>query len=194
MDEATQARIFEPFFSTKEQGHGLGLAASIGIVTSHGGAILVESAPARGSKFSVLLPAHADRPQAQPINGRRAPLTLQRVLIVDDEPIIRSQLSDALRARGYEVQEARNGQEALAALDRDAPSLILLDMTMPDLSGIEVLRRIRARGSKVPVVLSSGYHDAALKLESSSFQGFLVKPYTLSQLFDALERAIERTS
>ncbi len=197
MDEPTRGRVFEPFFSTKEKGHGLGLAACLGIVAAHGGAVLVESELGRGSCFSVLLPASTDAERALNAAGAPAAARPCRVLVVDDEAVVRAQLRRLLELRGYAVDEVTNGRDALAVLtssaagDPDAVDVVILDMTMPDLDGAEVLRRVRDAGSRVPIIVSSGYLDVAVqrRLPRGHFQGFLPKPYGATELVNVIERA-----
>ncbi len=193
--EATRARIFEPFFTTKRSGHGLGLASCVGIITALGGALRVESTPGQGSSFFVLLPsaegaasAPLKVPQVAHAGGVTQPC---RVLIVDDERVVRRQVRRSLELRGYQVWEAENGASGLAMLSEQQTDVILLDMTMPDMDGAEVVHRIRETGLRVPIVLTSGYAAAETyrKLAHGSVQGFLPKPYLVAELLTAIEHA-----
>jgi CheY-like chemotaxis protein len=194
MDEATRERAFEPFFSTKERGQGLGLAACLGIITNLGGALRVDSTPGRGTCFSMLLPA------AAPVSTGTAPRArtdgVCRVLVIDDEELVRHQLRRTLELRGYHVEEAVDGFSGIAHYNDRGADVLIVDVTMPDIDGIEVVRRIRGAGSRAAIILSSGYQaePAADRLEPSQYQGFLPKPYGMREVLEAVERARARVA
>ena len=193
MDAAHVARIFDPFFSTKFVGRGLGLAALLGVVRSHRGAVRVSSEPGWGSCFEVILPVHGS-PESGEESAQSSPSAgLGTVLVVDDEDGIRELAVEILESADIPVLSASGGRDALAqvAAHRDEISLLLLDMAMPDLSGAEVIRALRSSDPGIRVILSSGYAEEDLRktLQPGDIVAFLPKPYRLANLVD-LVRAV----
>jgi CheY-like chemotaxis protein len=191
MDEATLSRIFEPFFSTKFTGRGLGLAAAQGIVRAHKGAITVESALRRGTTFRILLPvsAVAGKKGAAPPAGTRQAFR-GTALVIDDEELVRSLAKEALERLGFSALTAREGQEGIHLFRAASRSvrLVLLDMTMPGISTEETIRGIREVRPDVPILLCSGFSEAEAlrRFHGYSLAGFLQKPYTIDALSEKI--------
>jgi PAS domain S-box-containing protein len=195
MDSATQARIFDPFFSTKFTGRGLGLAVVMGVVRSHHGALQVLSEPGQGTSFRVILPAlqgAAPIASAAPPVERSKPLAGRTVLIIDDEASVRTLAARLVERAGGNALQAADGVAGLALTEAHAELYcVLLDLTMPQLSGEQVLAALGARRPDLPVILMSGYDAEELRVRfaDAAVAAFLQKPFTQQELHGVLAQA-----
>lgn len=201
MDEATKSRIFDPFFTTKFTGRGLGLAAVMGIVRGHKGALKVYSAPGMGTTMKVLLPVATEAKPAVPDQDSDAQVQAhanETILVVDDEEIIRNTARNAMETYGYSVIAARDGREAVELFrsQSESISLVLLDLSMPLMSGEETLRLLKSIRPSVKVLLSSGYNEveATRHFTGKGLAGFIQKPYTALNLVKRIREALDYPS
>ena len=190
-------RIFEPFFTTKEQGKGtgMGLAMVYGIIKNHGGHISVYSEPARGSRFQAWLPSHESARNRAPQQAASRPQKGSgRILLVDDEDVIRKTAGAMLRSLGYDVTLAAGGCEAaeLCRLQQPPFDLAIIDMIMPGMDGQETFLALRAIHPGFKTLLSSGYgiDGRAQAILDQGMRGFVQKPYKLADLSDAVKIAL----
>ena len=203
ISEEALPRIFDPYFTTKEQGKGLGLSTVYSIVKNHDGHISVSSKPGAGTTFSIYLPATsgAEEPSSRQEHAAE-PLEEQtvkgKVLVMDDEENIRDVVAEMLDFIGYEVTLSRDGEEAVSlytqALQSNQPfAAVLMDLTIPGgMGGGEAMRILRGINPKVKGIVSSGYSNDPILSDYASFgfQGIITKPYKLGDLRDVLKRVI----
>ena len=202
MDAKTKARIFEPFFTTKEpgKGTGLGLPMVYGIVKQSGGAIDVVSEPDRGATFRIYLPHSRQGVSAATSldSLRTAPHGTETVLLVEDDEAVRALARYVLQACGYTVREAANGKEAIRLVeDFNGPlQLVVSDVVMPELGGLQLAERLRAMTPGLKVLFLSGYTDDSV-IRHGVLPGevcFLQKPFTPATLAQKVREVLDATA
>ena len=196
MNEATRTRIFDPFYSTKFTGRGLGLAAVAGIVRGHNGALRLSTEPGKGSCFAVLFPALTAGAEISPAEARRRALHgAGTVLVVDDEEIVREVARRSLERFGFRVLVAESGRAAIDIFKRHPGEIAaaILDLNMPEMSGEETLPELRKIRPGVKVIVSSGYSETeAMPLFiEDQVAGFIQKPYTATALAEKVQSVLD---
>ncbi len=193
MSPETQARIFEPFFTSKFTGRGLGLAAVSGIVHGHKGALKVYSEPGKGSSFKFLLPVasgDSDALTPQPHANQQPLVATGTILVVDDEETIQAVACRMLELLGFRVVIACDGRQALTVYTENRSEIVgvLMDLTMPHLDGEETFRELRRIEPNVRVLLMSGYNeqDAIARFVGKGLAGFIQKPFNIEDLKNSL--------
>ena len=199
MSKAIIERIFEPFYTTKFTGRGLGLSAVLGIIRGHSGFMKIYSEPDKGTTFKVLLPLYSS--DTDVMSKSSSPSRFDTdwqgrgiFLIADDEEAVRSVGKAMLKKLGFDVITAEDGREAIQIFEEKQAEIVgvLLDLTMPHKDGAEVFRAIRAINPKVKVILSSGYNeqDATQKFVGKGLAGFIQKPYVTSELLEKIKEVM----
>lgn len=198
MDEKTLTKIFDPFFTTKFTGRGLGLASVIGIVRAHKGGLHVASVVGKGTTFTLLFPSTDDEITATP-NLSAATLigNGELVLIIDDEEIVREGMADTLTSANFRVLAAADGPAGLQQFHEHANEikLILLDLSMPGMTGEEVFYQLQAQHCDIPILLVSGYSKSEImdRFVSKGLAGFIQKPYTAESLLQQVQTHLPAT-
>ncbi|MBI2422487.1 MAG: PAS domain S-box protein [Candidatus Hydrogenedentes bacterium] len=190
-------RIFEPFYTSKSTGRGLGLSAVLGIIRGHRGACRVKSEPGMGTTITVYFPASHLSPVSLIVHEPQRSNTpgKGRVLVIDDEPHVRDLAAEILQQSGFEVLTAYDGQRGITIFERHAAEIdvVLLDMTMPRMNGEECFRALSAINPAVKVLLSSGYseQEAMSRFLGEGLAGFIQKPYRAGDLIHAIGVIVE---
>ncbi len=193
MDEETKQRIFDPFFTTKFTGRGLGMAAVIGIVRGHKGAVFIESEAGRGTTVRVLFPAvdrklevKAEKLRVEQAETDNCETSDKKVLIVDDEEFVLDMCNEMVMSFGYQTLTAEDGMKAVEIYGEHYKEIdcVILDLSMPRMSGYETFLKLKKLNPDVKVILSSGYEkeEATRKFERESLAGFVQKPYRMKSL------------
>jgi CheY-like chemotaxis protein len=187
MDSATMARVFDPFFSTKFSGRGLGLATVLGAVRGHGGAVRITSEPGRGTTFCIYLP-YRSRTASPPasLSGLVPSSEGRTVLLIDDEEDVRAVTAHMLERLGCSVLLASDGREGVEVFRERSAAIdtVILDLTLPRLGGEQALHEIRSIRSDARVIVMSGYSDekARRRLTEAGMVAFLRKPFSVADL------------
>jgi PAS domain S-box-containing protein len=190
-------KIFDPFFTTKKLGEGSGLGLSVvhGIVTQHDGYITVESEPGKGSVFTVYFPKITEEPAADPISDDELPTGSERILFVDDEEALMEMGEDILAELGYEVTSRMNGREALALfkLDPSRFDLVITDQTMPEMTGVELVKEILALRPHMPIIMCTGFSYVidADKARGAGIKAFALKPLTKREIAKTIRNVLD---
>jgi signal transduction histidine kinase/CheY-like chemotaxis protein len=191
-------KIFDPFFSTKFTGRGLGLSIVLGIVGTHDAGITVKSKISGGSVFSVFFPLSVQMPKLkdeQPVQSLKI-VKGGTVLLVEDETALREMIKFALMGFGFTVLQASDGVEAVEIFKKhkDEISCVLSDLTMPRMGGWETISALRAIRHDLPVILASGYDESTVMAGKHSDlpDFFMNKPYDINKLSDTIARAMAR--
>jgi CheY-like chemotaxis protein len=194
MSPDVAARVFEPFFTTKGvgKGTGLGLSQVYGMAHQSGGTAQVISRPGAGTTIAIWLPAAVRRPAQEGLPElAHDVLAGARVLLVEDDDIVRAGMADALVTLGCAVTQAANGAEGLAALRQARPDLVLTDYLMPGMTGAELARAARERYPDLPVLVATGYADMAAIQAALGEGTVLKKPFQLAELAAVVRRALQ---
>ena len=190
-------RAFEPFFTTKEVGKGTGLGLSMvyGMARQSGGAARIESRPGKGTTVKLFFrKAEAAALESAPAPDEpisaSVPMAPLSVLVIDDDPDVRSFVVAALEEQGYRVSEASNGRDGLASIERETPDLVVLDFIMPGLSGADVARRILDKRPDQPILFVSGYNETDAVKRTAPDAPLLAKPFRAEALHKAVRSAL----
>jgi two-component system cell cycle sensor histidine kinase/response regulator CckA len=198
MDDETRQRIFEPFYTTKFTGRGLGMSAVLGIITTHKGALQLKSQPGQGTSFKVYLPVHNGKPAADESLQLVHSIPWQgsgSILLVEDEPQLMTVAKNLIKALGFMVFEATNGNEALEIFRKNAEyiTMVVTDIGMPVMDGYDLIRELKKIKPDLPVIVSTGFADMDVTRRTADLYvaGYLSKPFSFDQLREVLKGVVE---
>ncbi|HEX6178729.1 MAG TPA: PAS domain S-box protein, partial [Thermoanaerobaculia bacterium] len=186
MTEDVQKHVWEPFFTTKRTGTGLGLPIARKVIEAHGGTITFETAQGGGSTFHLFIP-RADHAQAHDVAAAHSGCNVRRILLVEDEPSVAEGVRMMMQCVDVEVRHVSHGSEAVAALQEGGIDAAVVDLNLPDMDGHEVCARLRAARPDLPIVVATGHLETDEDVATGSIT--LMKPYGIDELLNAILRA-----
>ncbi len=202
MDDDIHSKLFDPFFSTKQTGRGLGLPAVQGIMRGHGGAVFIEGKMDSGSRARIIFPAlgkksdETGKTEPAPVHRVTAAGRADLILVVDDEDVVRDLCMEFVRIAGFRVVGAEDGERGLEIFRKESENLscVLLDLSMPKMDGVTAFHEMKKINADIPVILCSGYseEDAVRSFEGEKLAGFLQKPYKLDMLLEKLSSIVKK--